>query len=198
MKAIYPMVGASAASCSQNLKSFSFTSSFSSGWTFSSTGATPNGTSAFLNTGILGNTDLIAASSGIGMYSGTNATSSGAYGTGSNFHVYPRFSDTSTYYRPVNGTGIQVNNGTALGFTHQYTDGTNGHAFFNATKKGTSLVVGNIESVNVFFGGQRPSVANYDNKQIRFAFASLYLNDTEAVNFYTLVQAFQTSLGRAV
>lgn len=43
MKAIYPMVGSSAAACAQNLKSASFTGTFSSGWTFSSTGATPNG-----------------------------------------------------------------------------------------------------------------------------------------------------------
>ena len=34
MKAIYPMVGASAAACAQNLKSASFTGTFSSGWTF--------------------------------------------------------------------------------------------------------------------------------------------------------------------
>ena len=34
MKAIYPMVGASAAACAQNLKSSSFTGAFSSGWTF--------------------------------------------------------------------------------------------------------------------------------------------------------------------
>jgi len=36
MKAIYPMVGASAAACAQNLKSSSFTGTFTSGWTFSS------------------------------------------------------------------------------------------------------------------------------------------------------------------
>ena len=198
MKAVYPMVGASAEACSQNLKSSSFTSTFSSGWTFASTGATPNGTSAFMNTGILGNTDLIGSSSGIGMYSGTNVTSSGAYGTGSAYHVYPRFTDSSTYYRPLNAGGVSVNNGTALGFTHQYTDGTNGHAFFNGTKKGTSIINVTMESANLFFGGQRPTIASYDNKQIRFAFASLYLTDAEASNLYTAVQAFQTTLSRQV
>jgi hypothetical protein len=198
IKAIYPMVGASSSACSQNLKSSSFTSTFSSGWTFSSTGATPNGTSAFMNTGILGNTDLTGSSSGIGMYSGTNATSAGAYGTGGNFHIYPRFNDSNTYYRPLNAGGVSTNNGTSLGLTHQYTDGTNGHAFFNGTKKGTSVINGTMESANLFFGGQRPSVANYDNKQIRFAFASLYLTDAEAANFYTAVQAFQTTLSRQV
>ena len=42
MKAIYPIVGASAAACAQNLKSSSFTGSFSSGWTFAITCATQN------------------------------------------------------------------------------------------------------------------------------------------------------------
>lgn len=50
MKAIYPMVGASAAACSQNLKSSSFTGTFTSGWTFSSSGIVSNGTSAYFNT----------------------------------------------------------------------------------------------------------------------------------------------------
>ena len=50
MKAIYPMVGASAAACAQNLKSSSFTGTFTSGWTFASSGVTPNGTSAYFNT----------------------------------------------------------------------------------------------------------------------------------------------------
>lgn len=198
MKAIYPMVGASAAACAQNLKSSSFTGTFSSGWTFASTGATPNGTSAFVNTGILGNTDLIGSSSGVGMYSGTNVNSSGAYGTGPTYHVYPSFIDGNTYYRPLNGYGVTANNGTALGFTHQYTDGTNGHAFFNGTKKGTSVINTTMESAHLFFGGQRPSLTNYDDKQIRLAFASLYLTDAEASNLYTAVQAFQTTLSRQV
>ena len=53
MKAIYPMVGASAAACAQNLKSSSFTGTFTSGWTFASTGVTSNGTSAYMNTNFI-------------------------------------------------------------------------------------------------------------------------------------------------
>jgi hypothetical protein len=56
MKAIYPMVGASAAACAQNLKSSSFTGTFTSGWTFASTGVTPNGTSAYCDTNLPNNT----------------------------------------------------------------------------------------------------------------------------------------------
>ena len=62
MKAIYPMVGASAAACAQNLKSSSFTGTFSSGWTFASTGVTGNGTSAYMDTSLIPSTSLSASS----------------------------------------------------------------------------------------------------------------------------------------
>ncbi len=86
MKAIYPMVGASAAACAQNLKSSSFTGTFTSGWTFASTGATPNGTSAYMNTGLNINTQLTQTNSHASFYSRTASDVSpyptvlGAYG----------------------------------------------------------------------------------------------------------------------
>jgi hypothetical protein len=49
MLAIYPMVGASAAACAQNLKSASFTGTFTSGWTFASTGVLGNGVSTAMD-----------------------------------------------------------------------------------------------------------------------------------------------------
>ena len=74
MKAVYPMVGASAAACAQNLKSSSFTGTFTSGWTFASTGATPNGTSAYFNTTFASNL-LSNGSTHMSYYSKTNQTS---------------------------------------------------------------------------------------------------------------------------
>lgn len=68
MKAIYPMVGASAAACAQNLKSSSFTGTFNGGWTFASTGATPNGTTGYMDTGLTPSTELNVNSNGIGFY----------------------------------------------------------------------------------------------------------------------------------
>jgi hypothetical protein len=38
----------------------------------------------------------------------------------------------------------------------------------------------------------------YDNKELAFASIGDGLNDTEAANFYTAVQTFQTTLGRNV
>ena len=39
---------------------------------------------------------------------------------------------------------------------------------------------------------------DYGSNQLRFSYLSDGLTDTEAANFYTAVQAFQTTLGRNV
>jgi hypothetical protein len=55
MKAVYPMVGQAgiSGSFSYNLKDpNTFRGTFSGGWTFTSTGAKPNGTSAYMDTGL--------------------------------------------------------------------------------------------------------------------------------------------------
>jgi hypothetical protein len=73
MKAVYPMVGSSAAACAQNLKSASFTGTFTSGWTFASTGAIPNGTSAYMDTNFIPTSNAIAYNDNhISLYSRTN------------------------------------------------------------------------------------------------------------------------------
>jgi len=172
---------------------------FNGGWTFSNNGATPNGTNGYMDTKLLGGTDLLTNNSGIGIYSGSNTTSTGGFGTGANFHMYPRYTDNNTYYRPMNASGgTSVNNLTALGMFHQYSDGTNGNAFFNGTKKGATTVNQTMDTANLFFGGQRPALSNYDNKQLRFAFASLFLTDTEATALYNAVQTFNSTLNRAI
>jgi len=66
MKAIYPMVGASAAACAQNLKSSSFTGTFTSGWTFASSGVTPNGTSAYMDTNLIPSSNMSNSSASMG------------------------------------------------------------------------------------------------------------------------------------
>ena len=71
MKAIYPMVGSSAAACAQNLKSSSFTGSFTSGWTFASTGVTPNGTSAYFDTFFIPSVEFSGANASISVYTRT-------------------------------------------------------------------------------------------------------------------------------
>ena len=72
MKAIYPMVGASAAACAQNLKSSSFTGTFSSGWTFASTGVTGNGASTYFDTNCNASTAVAQNSTHLSYYCRTS------------------------------------------------------------------------------------------------------------------------------
>ena len=72
MKAIYPMVGASAAACAQNLKSSSFTGTFSSGWTFASTGVKGNGSSAYMDSTLNPSVSLSQNSTHISYYTRTD------------------------------------------------------------------------------------------------------------------------------
>ena len=213
MKAIYPMIGASAAACAQNLKSSSFTGTFTSGWTFASTGVTPNGTSAYMDTSFNPNTQLTFDSAHISYYSRTNNefASSSTMGvndvTNNEIRIILR--------RPTN-TGFFIS-----------TDNTNGVLTYTITDS-RGLFIGNANGVNVrkyfrnstlltpnsassrglgvwpnfpIYIGSRNNIgtaSEFDNKECSFSSIGDGLTDTQASNFYTAVQAFQTTLVRQV
>lgn len=206
MKAIYPMVGASAAACAQNLKSSSFTGSFTSGWTFASTGVTPNGTSAYFDTKLNENTEMSLTSCNIGLYTSTNNQVGLNYDmgvfNGSNSITSILFYINTIYFRnmnfdtnsiaPTNIRGFWQNNRTANNLKK---------TIFNNTIRNVSSVFSVAKSnVNYFIGALNsngnPSL--YGINTYSFAHICNGLTDTEAANFYTAVQAFQTSLNRQV
>jgi hypothetical protein len=209
------MVGASAAACAQNLKSSSFTGTFTSGWTFASTGVTPNGTSAYMD---------------------TNATISSFTKTNIAFSYYSRTNNTA----PVTfTTEIGVGNGAVAAyyelnirrqdgnFSGNLSDNfvnnfsitnanSQGHYISNRTssnvlngwKNGSKLVTNsttalfvNTPTNNILIAASKDgafAVSNFSNRQCAFASLGDGLTDTQASNFYTAVQAFQTTLSRQV
>jgi hypothetical protein len=69
MKALYPFVGGAATPHSYNLKNTSqYQITWNGGWTHSSTGALPNGTNAYANTGFNPSTVLSSTNGNIGVY----------------------------------------------------------------------------------------------------------------------------------
>ena len=206
MKAIYPMVGASAAACAQNLKSSSFTGTFNGGVTFSSNGVQFNGTSGYLDTQFVPSVEFGAGNGSISVYSRTSGSRSADFGryTGSqnaivayvslNGRVYSYFGDTGYTFQ------ADTNNGLGL-FNYQRTSNSNKNVFVNSTK---------VLNANTTFTGWpnlfMPIGAYFLNATFQetsgreFAFAHLgdALTDTEASDFYTAVQAFQTTLSRNV
>ena len=222
MKAVYPMVGASAAACAQNLKSSSFTGTFTSGWTFANTGVTGNGTSAYMNTNLNASTQLTNLNTHLSFYSRTNQY---PY-TGSNSQILFGAAISPTYLPlfdlELNNTGANANtfgvymNDYNTGFLRVANTDTRGFIFGNRTasnvlnmfRNGTKIGSNSsttsqvLPNLDIWMNGLNLSNTLAPNTacNAECAFASIGdgLTDTQASNFYTAVQAFQTTLSRQV
>ena len=206
MKAIYPMVGASAAACAQNLKSSSFTGTFTSGWTFASTGVTPNGTSAYMDTGLNDNTSLNLNDVHCSVYLRTNIdgvkVDLGLWNNSlSGINIYPRLSNLQyirLHENDLNTVPTTDSRGFRLGIRNT---STAKNVFINNTK--TAFTQNSISKVigNIYLGAMNNTVTGaefFSNRENAFASIGDGLTDTQASNFYTAVQAFQTTLSRNV
>jgi hypothetical protein len=205
MKAIYPMVGASAAACAQNLKSSSFTGSFTSGWTFASTGVTPNGTSAYFDTTLNTLNDLSLNNYSFGYYISTNNTTTGLNGTDnitSSLIISPR--GTITFMGGGNNFGaFSFNDINSLGLYHlSRLSATLFKTYKDNILKNTITTSSGVALPNlpIYLSAlNKNSIPQfYDNRKIAFGYIGNGLNDTESSNIYTAVQTFQTTLSRAV
>jgi hypothetical protein len=206
MKAIYPMVGGSAAACAQNLKSSSFTGTFSSGWTFSSLGVTGNGTSAYMDTNFKPSTNFTSLNNkSFGVYVGTNtdvgiemAVVDGSY-VGD--QLISRITGVLTF-AVSSAVAALITSLDSRGFWIA-TRLSNSSADFY---KNTSIVVSSGASssqtnFNFYIGARHynNAFANaFSNKRIQFGFMGDGLDNTQASDLYTAVQAFQTTLSRQV
>ena len=213
MKAIYPFVGGTAESHKWNLKdprdmNNAFRIQFYGGWTHSSTGALPNGTTAYADTKLIPSQQYsINSSVSFGVYSRNdkleNSTELSAYsGPTQNMGMEPRWSDGKFYgYAWQDGVGITSvtpNSGTLglLSVTRQS---------YNILKTfRNNILIGNqaanvagsfpTNSVRLSMGG----VAGYSSREKAFAYIGDGISDNEISLLSTAVQRFQTSLARHV
>ena len=206
--AIYPMVGASAAACAQNLKSSSFTGTFTSGWTFASTGVTPNGTSAYMNTFLAPSGNISQNNGHASLYSRSNITNTlgidlGVGYTGPNDAFY-----LSAYYNYLTGGAISNINGssfstvgsntTSLGFfLSQRTTSTVTDIYQNNSLVQNRSSSSNTPSTNTINLGKNTN-GEYSNRELAFVSFGASFTATQRGNYYTSVQAFQTTLSRQV
>jgi hypothetical protein len=200
MKAIYPMVGASAAACAQNLKSSSFTGTFNGGWTFSSNGVQGNGTNTYFNTALNVQSNLSTTSAHFSFYSRTNSNESNYDMCASGDYAVIIYSNS--FYVNLTSAGIYtatVGVANTLGFyIGARTNNTNVNGYKNGTKIiNNATLVSNLVNDNVYLGA-RGTASLFTNRQYAFSSIGDGLTDTQASNFYTAVQAFQTTLSRQV
>jgi len=212
IKAAYPMVGASAAACAQNLKSSSFTSTFSSGWRFAGTGVKGNGNGAFMNTNLNTLSELTQINTHLSVYVRNNENAGNAYdfGNASNLGMTTNPTYLITRY-PTNVAYLGIADISysssfastdSRGFWVGCTNGSlaqvlyrNGSSFLTGT-----ATAGTFANNNLYLGGANAGGNGlfFTNKEYAFASIGDGFSSTEDSNFYTAVQAFQTTLSRQV
>ena len=200
MKAVYPMVGASAAACAQNLKSASFTGTFTAtGWTFASSGITSNGSSAYFDTTCrvvtdLTNFDLSWAHSGsTGSWNGAfDGSSVVGFNNKTQIGLQNLTSVTGTIpssFRMMSGSV----NSSASNDAILYFDGTQQSVYTaNSMSSDIAFILGALNTGT--FPTVTPIIFNIVN--ISTLTLGSKLNGTQMGNLYTAIDTFNTSLSR--
>jgi hypothetical protein len=217
MKALYPMVGGSATSHKFNLKDprdldAAFRLVFNGGWTHSSTGAKPNGTTAYADTKLIPQNVLTTNDSHLSFYSRSNTAGANRASMGStnsplfttSHQMFLRFTDGNFYGIIDSNTAFaQYSNTNTTGY---YVVSRKSNNSIKAYKN-SSLVATNTTAISpianshsIFIGARSDSSSpqNFDDKETAFASIGDGLTDGEATAFYTAVQKYQASLGRHI
>jgi len=213
MKAIYPIVGGTASTHKWNLKDprdldAAFRLTFSTGWTHSNNGMTPNGTSAFADTFFIPSIDTDGTSH-YSFYSKTDvAASSNVFGTnapGPNYFytlLNPRNTSNQCVSAINENTGEFFVNSSSLGlFTLNRQASNDYDVWINSTKKiNTTKASLGRSSFKLYLGAlnQAGTAGNYSTNQCAFFTGGSALTDTEVANLNTAIQNYQTTLGRNV
>lgn len=211
MKAIYPFVGGTAAQHRFNLKSpgvnFSdFYLDFFGGGTHSSNGYLPNGATAYANTYLLPSTSLSQNSTHISYYANSDSNlgidMGSRYETGDSAILSLYIREGNISYSRLNNVGSEftVTNNTGTGMYVLSRIESNTYNYYkNNVKSVATKTSSGLPTRSVTIGGLSiNNVWSYGNKRCAFASIGDGLTDTEAANFYTAVQSFQTTLGRQV
>ena len=206
MKALYPFIGGTASSHSYNLKNTSqFQITWNGGVTHSSTGVTFNGTNGFGNTNMNPRTTLGRYSNHLSFYYRNTASQTGYSGCGSpNWFIignegglfqYRPNGGASMNFSPTGGTFNKMIIGT------RRADNDN-ELYENGISRVTDTAIPALElpTFNLLIGAANNSGTpfSYSNQNMAMFTIGDGLTDTEAANFYTAVQTFQTALNRQV
>jgi hypothetical protein len=220
VRVIYPFVGGTATSHKFNLKNPQDTDAayrilFNGGWTHSSTGIQPNGTNAWGDTRYYPGFQPAPNTSNsvhISFYSRTNSQSGNDLGGASNntyvrgLYFMTNYTDGSRYMNAFGSSSV-VDTGypSTTGFFLLRRD--NSDTTIKTSRNGvdtsftqTIPLFGNyiaaISAINLGPGTNTRTF--FSNRELAFASMGPGLTDTQASNFNTAVQTFQTTLGRNV
>jgi hypothetical protein len=221
LKAVYPFIGGTASTHKWNLKDprdldAAFRLTFSGGWTHSANGALGNGSNTYANTYITPTSNLTENSTAVSIYCRTD--SNGTYfdagiGTAPNYlSLGLRISNifySDQYYRPPSGNigtnRITATNNDSTGF---YVSNRNSSTVYKCWKNGAQFGSTNTNTsqgwsaltTSILIGALRDNnnPLYFTNRQYAFSSIGDGLTDTEAEDYYDIVQAYQTALSRQV
>lgn len=184
------------------------------GWTHSSNGATPNGTTSYADTFLSPNASLTNNNTHISFYSRTSTAAANqrdfacfvggsdpclSLGTNSGVIV----SDQNTFALRVSASvssadGYWIGTRTASNNTKLYRNG--GLLGTNTGTSATALPVARLflGAANVATNSTSRNPTNYSSKQFCFATVGASVTDSQAFGMSRAVQSFLTRLGRAV
>ena len=215
LKAIYPFVGGTATTHKFNLKNPADTNAafrlvFSGGWTHSANGIGGNGANTFANTFYVPSIQSDSQNNSAALYVTNNSNSGQPYDLGASndagantdpYALLTRYTANQVFF--ANGNyNQQSTTMDSRGFLMGFIDATNQRLFKNgASISNITIPVASLPSFNLYIGANNGAglTGLYSNKS--FAFASMggtKITVAEAANYYTAVQAFQTTLGRQV
>lgn len=177
--------------------------------TLTSTGVDFNGTTQYGRTGIIPDTHLTTNNVHLSYYSREDIAEAshvlgcgGAVPANNSLHLVPEWSNNLMYFNSYN-TGqhayaVGVSTGHFLGSRRTATDT---EIYRNGSSLETEATGGGTPpSVELYIGALNNNGAPsaYSTRQCAFASVGLSMTDAQAANFYTAVQAYQTSLSRQV
>jgi hypothetical protein len=211
MVALYPIVGGTATTHKYNLKNpvdsdAAFRLSFIGGWTHAATGATPNGTNGYADTHCVLSANTTQNSQALGYYSRTNILNE-SIDMGCRDATYFSYVLFRWYYPvsigSINGnTDIAIHEiyDTACFLINSRTGAANFISQMDTTQTTITQTSTGISTKSMYIGAFNNNgiAVAFTPRETAFNFISTGLNSTQLTNMYTIVQAFQTALGREV
>ena len=180
---------------------------FNGGWTHSANGATPNGTNGYADTKLSPSSVLAQNSTHASFYSRTNISTANQIDFGASAALtkcYAYLNDGGLTYFRINHftteSSTSVGGSSQKNYIFNRTNSTTESVFLNSTKTSFTKASNGIPNVNMYLGAtnNQGSAALFASKQCAMFTIGDGLTDTEAANFYTAVQAYQTALSRQV
>jgi hypothetical protein len=210
LKAMYLPIWGSASSSKWNLvnpqdTNAAFRLSFATGFTFSNSGMTPNGTSAYADTFFIPSSNVAQNSQSYGFYSRTNRADSTAISFGAR-QTSPATITTTMALRNSNNITSFVNSSSSTNVANTDTRGffqitrtavSAGSIVKNSTVTAHTLSSTGNNSYSVYIGARNNiGIASlYDTCECAFFYSADGLTSTEAINFYSRVQTLMTYFG---